>query len=62
VPAVSRIWSLVLAVGFLVVGLLSSFEDKTRKILVGIGIATILVSAIVPDMEPPESDSLMTRI
>lgn len=62
VPAVSRIWSLVLAIGFPVVGLLSSFEDKTRKILVGIGIATILVSAIVPDMEAPESDSLMTRI
>jgi hypothetical protein len=52
----------VWAIGFPVVGLLSSFEYKTRKILVGIGIATILVSAIVPDMAGPESDSLMTRI
>jgi hypothetical protein len=62
VPAVSRIWSLVLAVGFPVLGLLSSFEDKTRKTLVGIGIASILVSAIIPDLEAPESDSLMKRI
>jgi hypothetical protein len=32
-------------------GLLSSFEDKTRKTLVGIGIATILVPAVVLDLE-----------
>ena len=62
VSAVSRIWSLVLAVGFPLLGLMSSFEDKTRKTLVGIGIATILVPAIVPDLEAPESDSLMERI
>lgn len=62
VSAVSRIWSLVLAVGFPLLGLLSSFDDKTRKTLVGIGIATILVPAIVPDLEAPESDSLMKRI
>jgi hypothetical protein len=41
--AVSRIWSLVLAVGFPVLGLLASFKEDTRKTLVGIGIATILV-------------------
>jgi hypothetical protein len=61
VSVVSRIWSLVLAVGFPLLGLLSSFEDKTRKTLVGIGIATILVPAIVPDLEAPQSDSLMKR-
>ena len=59
---VSRIWNLVLAVGFPLLGLLSSFEDKTRKTLVGIGITTILVPAIVPDLDAPESDSLMKRI
>jgi hypothetical protein len=47
-PAVSRIWNLVLAIAFPLVGILSSFEDKTKKILVGIGITTILASAIVP--------------
>jgi hypothetical protein len=62
VPAVSRIWSLVLAVGFPVLGLVSSFQDSIRKTLVGIGISTILVPAIVPDLELPESDSLMKRI
>ena len=61
-PAVSRVWNLVLAVGFPLVGILSSFEEKTKKILVGIGITTILASAIVPDLEPPESGSIMTRI
>jgi hypothetical protein len=35
--AVSRVWSFVLAVGFPLPGLQSSFEDKTRKTLVGIG-------------------------
>ena len=49
--AVSRIWSMVPATGFPLLGLLSSFEDRTRKTLVGIGIATILVPAIVPDLE-----------
>ena len=52
----------MLAVGFPLLGLLSSFEDKTRKTLVGIGITTILGPAIVPDLEAPESDSLMKRI
>jgi hypothetical protein len=59
---VSRIWSLVLAVGFPVLGLVSSFQDNIRKTLVGIGISTILVPAIVPDLEPPESHSLMKQI
>jgi hypothetical protein len=62
VSPLSRIWSLVLAVGFPLLGLLSSFEDKTRITLVGIGIMTILVPAIVPDVEPPESHSLMKQI
>jgi hypothetical protein len=35
--AVSRVWSFVLAAGFPLPGLQSSFEDKTRKTLVGIG-------------------------
>jgi len=35
--AVSRVWSFVLAVGFPLPGLQSSFEDKTRRTLVGIG-------------------------
>jgi hypothetical protein len=62
VSAVRRIWNLVLAIGFPLLGLLSSFEDRMRKTLVGIGIATILVPAIVPDVEAPESDSVMERI
>jgi hypothetical protein len=52
----------VLAVGFPVLGLVSSFQDNIRKTLVGIGISTILVPAIVPDLEPPESHSLMKQI
>jgi len=62
VPVVSRIWSLVLAVGLPVLGLVSSFQDNIRKTLLGIGITTILFPAIVPDLEAPESDSLMKRI
>ena len=62
VSPLSRIWKLVLAVGFPLLGLLSSFEKDKRMILVGIGIMTILVPAIVPDLEPPESHSLMKQI
>src|SRR6202795_5284914 len=58
----NRIWKLVLAVGFPLLGLLSSFEKDNRMTLVGIGIMTILVPAIVPDLEPPESHSLMKQI
>ena len=61
-PVVSRIWSLVLAVGLPVLGLVSSFQDNIRKTLLGIGITTILFPAIVPDLKAPESDSLMKRI
>lgn len=52
----------MLAVGFPVLGLVSSFQDNIRITLVGIGISTILVPAIVPDLEPPESHSLMKQI
>ena len=58
----NRIWKLVLAVGFPLLGLLSSFEKDNRMTLVGIGIMTILVPAIVPGLEPPESHSLMKQI
>jgi len=61
-PAVSRVWNIVLAVGFPIVGLVSSFEDSTKKTLVGIGVATILMPALIPDLAPPESDSLIKRI
>jgi hypothetical protein len=61
-PAASRAWNILLAVGFPLVGLASSFEDGTRKTLIGIGVATILIPALIPDLEPPESDSLVTRI
>jgi hypothetical protein len=62
VSPLSRIWKLVLAVGFPLLGLLSSFEKDKRITLVGIGIMTILVPAIVPDLEHPESHSLMKQI
>lgn len=52
----------MLAVGFPLLGLLSSFEKDKRITLVGIGIMTILVPAIVPDLEPPESHSLVKQI
>jgi hypothetical protein len=61
-PATSRVWNILLAVGFPLVGLLSSFEDGTKRTLVGIGISTILIPALIPDLEPPESDSLVKRI
>jgi hypothetical protein len=63
VSPLSRILKLLLAVGFPLLGLLSSFEKDKRMTLVGIGIMTIiLVPAIVPDLEPPESHSLMKQI
>jgi len=37
--------------------LLSLFKDNTRKTLVRIGICSILVLAIIPDLEAPESNS-----
>jgi hypothetical protein len=61
-PAASRVWNILLAVGFPLLGLLSSFKDGTKKTLVGIGISTILIPALIPDLDPPESDSLVRRI
>jgi hypothetical protein len=54
----ARIWNLVLAVGFPLVGLSFFMQEDYERILVGIGISTILVPAIVPDLDPPKSGSL----
>jgi len=41
VSPLSRIWKVLLAVGFPLLGLLSSFEKDKRMILVGIGIMAL---------------------
>jgi hypothetical protein len=61
-PPASRVWNILLAVGFPLLGLMSSFEGSTKKTLVGIGVSTILIPALIPNLEPPESDSLVKRI
>src|ERR1700689_4061977 len=57
--ALSRIGNVFLAVGLPLVGLSFAMEDKQKRIVVGVGISTILVSAILPDLEPPEARSAM---
>lgn len=56
---VSVLCNMVLAVGFPLVGLARVFSDETNKTLLGIGIATILLPAILPELDPPETNSVL---
>ena len=58
--AVGLLWNMVLAVGFPLVGLQYRFSDgRINKTLVAIGMSTILVPAILPELEPPEPSSTL---
>ena len=55
----SVLWNMVLAVGFPLLGFLGLFSDGRNKTLVAIGMSTILVPAILPELEPPKASSVL---
>jgi hypothetical protein len=60
---VSVAWNMILAVAFPLVGLQYKFANtKINKTLVAIGMSTILIPAILPELEPPEPRSTLEWI
>jgi hypothetical protein len=58
----SVVWNILLSVGFPMLGLLHRFSDETNKTLVALGMSSILVPAILPELAPPRATSTLEWI